>query len=139
MTRTIALLMILLSAPVRADQFDYVLGFADFATAKADAVAAAGGFNVDAQDWASDHAMSVTVTRISTGNPLAGYFVLISMDRRVPALLNHTALRVAIDRTKCNARQAGCIMRSTVGAAVLQDLMISPVFAGSDFPWGALQ
>lgn len=137
MIRTIALLLISLSTSARADQFDYVLGFADFATAKADAVAA-GGFNVDVQDWASDHAMPVTVTRISTGNPIAGYFVLISMDRRVPALLNHAALRVAIDRIKCNARQAGCIMRSTVGAAVLQDLMISPVYMGSDFLWGGL-
>jgi hypothetical protein len=69
------------SAPAKADQIDYILSYANLAAAKADAAAVAEGFNVSANDWAADHAMQVTVTRISTGATITGFFVLISAPR----------------------------------------------------------
>lgn len=131
------LLSILLLSPVHADQFDYVLRFADTATARVDAQAMRHYLVTDTiPDWDHSHAMQVQVRRISTGVPIAGFFVLISLDHAEPLLLNHTALQVAINRDKCNAHQSGCMIRSTLGATILQDMMISPVFAGSNFPWG---
>lgn len=139
MIRVLTLTLLLLASPARGDDFDYVLRFANLATAKADAIAAADALNVDASDFASDHAMQVAVTRISTGADVPGFYVLISFPRAVPALLNHPALQVAIDRDRCKARLSGCIVRSTIGAQVLQDITISPVYMGSDFPWGGLK
>jgi len=40
---------------------------------------------------------------------------------------------------RANARQPGAVIRSTVGAAVLQDLRWEPVFAGSQYDWGNWQ
>lgn len=136
-TRMLKVLVTLLatSLPAYADQFDYVLGFADQATAAADAQAS-GHWNAGTAAWASDHAMPVVIKRISTGVPIVGFFVLISIDRVVPALRDHTALKIVIDRDRCIARQTGCVVRSTVGGVILQDMTINPVFMGSDLPWG---
>jgi hypothetical protein len=69
-------------------------------------------------------------------HPLAGYFVMISLDHVVPALLNHAAVQLVVDRDMMNARQPGAVLKSTVGNVVLQDLRFSPVFAGMNPPWG---
>ena len=70
---------------------------------------------------------------------LSGWYALISIETKgLPDdVKNHAAIQVVIDRDKANARQVGAIIRSTVSAALLQDLRFQPVFAGSDYPWGA--
>jgi hypothetical protein len=138
MTRIFVLLFILFPLSARADQFDYILRFASFADLKAD-IQAAEHLSDDKLDFAADHAMRVGVTRISTGATLPGFFVMISLPLNVAVLRNHSAIQLVINRDKCNARVSGCIVRSTVGATILQDIIISPVYAGSDFPWGGFQ
>lgn len=124
--------------PVSAGQIDSILGYPDLATAKLDAVVVAQGFSVNLNDWTPEHAMVVIVKRVSTGVPLAGVYVLISTSQSVPALLNDANLKIAIDRDKANARQPGFVLRQTVGG-ILQDVMVTPVYQGSDYPWGGLQ
>ena len=140
------IILVLMTTLARADQFDYVLQFANLAALKADATAAAAGLTSDQADFLRDRAMQVQVWRNSqdttdgqgnvTHTLLPGLFILISLDRNIPALTNHAAVQLVINRDKCNARQAGCIVRSTVSNPVLQDIRIAPVFMGSDFPWG---
>jgi hypothetical protein len=72
-----------------------------------------------------------------THNYLAGYYVLVSLPRVVPALRDRAEVQFVYDRDKANARQSGAVLRSTVGPAVLQDIRFEPVFAGSDLPFGA--
>ncbi len=152
MIRALAFLAaLLLAAPAFADQIDVVLKFADVATAKADAVVLSH-YDAVQDAFAGDRVIpNVKVWRTSQdvagtdaqGNPtvthtyLPGFFVLISLPRVVPELRDHAAVQVVIDRDKANARQAGMILRKTVTNAVMQDLRWSPVFAGSDYPWGA--
>jgi hypothetical protein len=61
---------------------------------------------------------------------------MISLDHVVPALLNHAAVQLVVDRDMMNARQPGAVLKSTVGNVVLQDLRFGPVFAGMNPPWG---
>lgn len=141
-----AIVALLWAAPALADQIDVVLKFASLAAAKADPVVQQ---HYDAlQDlFASDRVIpNVKVWRASqdvgsTHNYLAGWYMLVSLESgRVPnALRDHAAVQVVINRDKANARQPGAIIRSTVGAAVLQDLRFEPVFAGSDYPWNNWQ
>lgn len=143
------------SAPVRADQIDVVLKFASLAAAKADPVVQQHRDAI-ADLFAGDRVIpNLKVWRASQdvagadaeGNPtvthnyLAGWYMLVSLESgRVPnALRDHAAVQVAINRDKASARQVGAIIRSTVGAVVLQDIRFEPVFSGSDPPWGAWQ
>lgn len=79
----------------------------------------------------------------SDGNPtvthtyLTGFFVFVSADHVVPALRDHPALQVAVDRDKMNARQAGMVLKNNVTAPILQDMRFEPILAGMDPPWGA--
>lgn len=133
-------------------QIDVILKYASRAAALADLVAQTNIDNQNVRDFLSDRAIpNLQVWRASQdvagtdadGNPtvthnyLSGFFVLISLPRVVPALRDDAAVQVVIDRDKANAREAGAILKSTVGAAVLQDLRFSPVFAGADYPFGA--
>lgn len=139
---------------------DYILRFTDAATAKADAQMLASALGADDQgvkQFRADHCLvfaavwrnSQDTTTTGTGpdgqqitvpvhHPMTGFFVLVSLQQIVPALRDHAAVQLVIDRDKLNARQAGMIIRSTVGAVVLQDIRFSPVFAGMDPPWGSL-
>jgi hypothetical protein len=76
---------------------------------------------------------------IITHTYLPGFFILVSLDRVRPALVNLPAVQVVIDREKAVARQAGAVIKSGVSNAVLQDIRISPVFSGSDIPYGNMQ
>ncbi len=68
---------------------------------------------------------------------LTGWFMLVSVSRPIPlALQNHSALQIGIDRDMANARTAGMVLKSNITNAILQDLRFSPVFSGSDYPWG---
>jgi len=131
-------------------QTNYVLKFSSRAAAQADAVAGLETILDDqgARQWLASNSVEVTIWRNSqdtvdgSGNvvhtPLSGFFVLISLDRVVDALLNHSAVQLVIDRDKMNARQPGFILKSGVSNAILQDLRISPIFAGMDVPWGVM-
>ena len=154
MIRALAFLAALfITAPAFADQIDVILKFADMATAKADFVVASH-YDAVQDAFAGDRVIpNVKVWRASQdvggtdgqGNPtvthtfLPGYFVLISLPRVVPALRDHAAVQIVINRDKANARQAGMTLRKTVSDVVMQDLRFSPVFAGFDPPWGAWQ
>lgn len=143
-------------------QYIAILKFTNKAEALADVIAtmsARTGKDIngaDVKDWMADRAMRIQVWRASqdttttvTGpggqqitvpvhNYLSGYYVLISLNRLVLALRDHAALQLVIDLDKLNARQAGGIIRSTVGAAVLQDIRFAPTYLGMNVPWGSL-
>lgn len=128
-------------------QIDYVMKWADLATAKADVVASAN-MRSDLADWLRDHCTEIQVWRNSQdttdvdGNVvhvyLPGFFVLISVRRRIAAIENDVACQLGLDRDMMNARQPGFVLISNVSPAVLQDIRFQPVFAGMDVPWGGL-
>lgn len=157
MTRLVAgvLAALLWTASACADQIDVILRFASLAAAKADPVVQQHR-DALADLFADDRVIpNLKVWRASQdttgtdpeGNPtvthnyLAGWYMLVSLESgRIPnALRDHAAVQVAINRDKANNRQTGAVIRSTVGAAVLQDLRFEPVFAGSDLPFGSWQ
>jgi hypothetical protein len=141
----LAALLLLAAPPARADQYDAVLKYATRADALADPNVQQ---HMDALRtlFAGDRVIpDIKVWRASQDNPdgthnyLAGYFVLISLPRLVVALRDDTAVQVVIDRDLANQGLPGAIVRSTVGAVVLQDIRFEPVFAGSSYPWGQWQ
>ena len=67
---------------------------------------------------------------------LTGWYGCVSLDHQDATLLAHAGLQLAIDRDLSAAGQVA-IIKSNVGVA-LQDLRFSPVFAGSNYPFGAL-
>lgn len=67
---------------------------------------------------------------------LAGWFGIISIPIVKAALMNHSALQIAMNRELAAAGQAA-ILKNNLGA-LLQDLRFSPVFAGSNYPFGNL-
>jgi hypothetical protein len=77
------------------------------------------------------------------GNPivthtfLPGWYGCISIMQQVPALLNHAALQIALDRDLAAAGQVA-ILKNNLGA-ILQDIRFSPVFCGSNYPFGNLK
>lgn len=131
-------------------QCDAVLKFPDRATAMADAVVISQTY-LDGQSvrqWLGQNVVECQIWRASQdtvdglGNPvhhpLPGFFVLVSLPAVIPALLNHAAVQLVVDRDKMNAGQAGMVLKSGVSNAILQDIRISPIFAGMSPPWGAL-
>lgn len=73
-----------------------------------------------------------------THTPLAGWFGCISLDHVNNTLLNHANLQLAIDRDLSAAGQVA-ILKSNLTTAVLQDIRFSPLFAGSNYPFGNLK
>lgn len=124
---------------------DYIFTFTDKATALADPIAV-GHFT--GTEWNSDHVQEIQVWRTSqdtvdgSGNtvhhPLAGYWLWVAWPRQVSGLINHAALKIAIDRERLTGRLGSSIIKSNVTNTILQDVMISPVYMGCDFPWGNL-
>lgn len=121
---------------------DYFLKYADEATAKT-----ALASRVRGGEWPTEYCIAgVTIWRASqdtlAGNggivhtPLAGFFILVSLPNIIPALRDLAAVQVVIDRDLALARQAGAVIKSNVTNAILQDMVISPVFAGTDLPYG---
>jgi hypothetical protein len=124
---------------------DALVKFADLATAQADPVVQQ---HMDALHtlFRADYVLAdVKVWRASqdVGNVhtfLTGWFVLISLPSLTPAaiaLRDHAALQVCIDADKAKLRQAGMVLKSNVGG-ILQDVRMGPIFAGRDYPFGAL-
>jgi hypothetical protein len=126
-------------------QIDYFLRFASRAAAKADAVAVLETA-LDEQgtrQWLHSHCVEVAVWRDSQDvdgvhTYLTGFFVLISLNRVVAALRDHSAVQLVVDRDKMNARQPGFVLAAGVSNAILQDIRISPIFAGMNPPWGEM-
>lgn len=122
---------------VRADQLDYLIQFNNGADRSNDP-ATASHRDADGNPL-PDHSMLVDVTRISTGNPVPGTFVLISSARDLPALDGHAKLYLEFDREKCARGSVGCVVSSHAGGGLLQDLQIIPIYMGMIMPWGNLQ
>ena len=132
-------------------QYDCILMWDDLAAARQDAIAAAHMLldDFDAQQFLADHVIAgVKVWRAShdttdgDGNVvhsyIAKYFALVSVTRRITALENASALVLALDRDKMNARESGYVLKTAYSAALLQDIRFEPVFMGMDVPWGGL-
>lgn len=125
-------------------QIDYFLKFASRAAAMADVVATmqTGLDDQGVKQWLASNCVEVDVWRDSQDvagvhSYMSGFFVLISLDRVMVALRDHAAVQLVVDRDKMNARQPGFVLASGVSNAILQDIRISPVFAGMNPPWGA--
>ena len=129
---------------------DYILRYADEATAK---TALASRLKPDDQgvlQWPGDYCLpGVQMWRQSqdtidgNGNTvhayLTGFYILVSLPIVLPALRDLAAVQVVVDRDKAVARQAGAVIKSNVSNAILQDIRWSPVYAGSNNPWGTWQ
>lgn len=123
--------------PASADQIDYLIQFNNGAERTSDVPTASHRDAVG--NPLPDHSMLVDVTRISTGNPVPGTFVLISSARDLPDIDGHAKLYLTLNRDKCRAGRVGCVVTSHAGGGLLQDIQVSPVYMGSAFPWGNLQ
>lgn len=129
-------------------QIDVVLKFASLAAAKADPVVQQYRDVIDDLFNSDSVIPDVKVWRASQDvngahTFLSGYYLLVSLTSeqasKVSDLQNLTAVQFVVNRDKANARQAGAVIKANVSNAVLQDLRMQPVFAGSDYPWGAWQ
>lgn len=121
---------------------DTLLKFTDEPTAIADPVMQE--YMDEAGEWLDDYVIAgVKVWRASEDVAgvhtfLPGWFVLVSLSTAVPALIDHPGLQIMIDREKANARGVGMIVASSIDPDILQDIRMSPVFAGADYPFGEL-
>jgi hypothetical protein len=136
-------------------QIDVILKFTDLATALADPVVQQH-LSTDAQGRLTvpqaDHVIpDIKVWRVSqdvagsitgpdgqsiptvTHTYLPGYFALVSLPQIVPALRDHPAVQVVINR------DTNAVIRRGISPALLNDLRFDPVYAGCNYPWGAWQ
>ncbi len=67
---------------------------------------------------------------------LPGWFGMIMVPQIIPALINHSALQLALDRDAISIGQPG-ILKCNI-TAILQDLRFQPVPLGSSYPFGNL-
>lgn len=128
---------------------DAILRFTDFNTAKADVIAQGYMDQLHALFKADQVIPDLKVWRASQdvigtdgdGQPtvthtyLSGWFCLVSVVTIPNNLKNLSAIQFAYNRDLANARQP-CILKSNVSVPLLADLRFSPVFMGSDLPWG---
>lgn len=135
-TNILALSTVVANAAL-ADQIDYVIQFNNGADRTSDAATAQD--RDDSGNPLPSYSMLVDMTRISTGNPVPGTFVLISSARDLPRLDGHTKLYLELDRDKCTAGLVGCIIASHAGAGLLQDIQFSPLYMGAQMSWGNLR
>lgn len=115
-----AALLLCMIAPTKATQYDAVIGFSSITAAKADPDVQKH-YDAIEDAFASDRVVQIKVWRPSQDttdgdgnvvhNYLTGVFFLISLPRLVTSLRDNPAIRVVIDRDKCNARQSGCIVK----------------------------
>jgi len=114
---------------------DYFFKWTDEAAAKADAFAIAQRFNVNGQ-WLQDHVLpNVQAWRPSQDvggvhTFLIGWFAVVATNQPVPILTNAAALAFALDRDG-----PPYVIKNNIGA-VITDVAVSPIFAGSHYPIG---
>lgn len=112
----------------------------------ADHISVGRSISPDTQIWLNDHVITnVNVWRpsqdIVTVSPatrthvyLTGYYAIVAWPRLVNVLLNASALAFCLDRDAANAGQP-FVIKNNIGA-VITDIGVSPVFAGSNYPIG---
>jgi len=114
---------------------DYFFKWTDEAAAKADAFAVAQKFQISNQ-WATDHVLpNVQAWRPSQDvggvhTFLTGWFAIVSLQGQAPVLLNAAALQFALNRDG-----PPYIVKNNIGA-IISDVGVAPVFAGSHYPIG---
>jgi hypothetical protein len=135
---------------------DYFFRWANTAEAKADVLMLADHLgpasNTGVRDWMYDHVLpnvkawrpsqdtfantiinGITIQTV-THNYLSGWFAIIAANKQVPVLLNASALGFALDRDACNEGKP-FVIKNNIGA-VIKDVAVEPVFAGSNYPMG---
>jgi hypothetical protein len=122
---------------------DYLFAFASEVAAQADPVI--GAYYIPASpdgpgQWRGDICIpNVQVIVIATGLPLDSQWrLIIALPQRVSALDNHPDVVLIADRDAANAGAAPSqfVLYSVVPASAWPTLQISPVFAGSNYPFG---
>ena len=139
MTRFLILALLLLASPALADEYDYLAGFPDQATAQADPVWAPKFLNADGS-WRADLCMSPQVfngTVDGNGNlvPLPGFFLWCAEPILDTALNLSNALLISADRDAALAGQP-FILVATIPQSTLDTFTISPQVAGTKYPFG---
>lgn len=74
---------------------------------------------------------------------LAGWYGLLALDHQEPVILNDNSLAFALDRDAAernylnpgDSPKSTIVIKNNIGA-VLQDVGVSPIFAGSHYPMG---
>ena len=67
---------------------------------------------------------------------LAGWFGILSLTTIEPVILNDSSLAFALNRDYTpGLSPPNLIVRNNIGA-IIQDVAVSPIFAGSDYPMG---
>jgi hypothetical protein len=64
---------------------------------------------------------------------LAGWFALVATKNPVNVLLNAAALQFAINRDAWIARTPPYVIKNNIGT-IINDVAVSPIFAGSNYP-----
>lgn len=64
---------------------------------------------------------------------LAGWFAIIASPARVPVLLNDGNLQFCLDRVAWNTQVPPYVIKNNIGA-VINDVAVEPIFAGSNYP-----
>jgi hypothetical protein len=78
---------------------------------------------------------------LDSGSPaehtyLAGWFAILAMEEAIPAILNDNNLAFALNRNwDPGASPKNLIVKNNIGA-IITDVAVSPVFAGSNYPIG---
>lgn len=117
---------------------DHLLKFADEATAKADPIV--GAYWIAGDDgpgaWRGDICIpAATVTQISTGTVLPYWYLVVALAALDTALADHPGCMLVADRDAAN-RSEPFILKSALPQEQLADYSVSPVFAGSNYPFG---
>lgn len=138
---------------------DYFCRWATIADAKADAARLRKYLGDDTvvgsppqwQRWYLNHFIpDIKAWRISqdvmVGSPptvqhtyLPGWFGLLALDQAIPALYNDAACQFCLNRefNLNTSPPTPIVVKNNIGA-VLQDVGVAPVFAGSHYPLGGL-
>lgn len=124
---------------------DYFFKWTDEAAAKEDVLMLADYLNVTPgglREWVRDKILpnpkvwrpsqDTVVNGAVVHTYLTGWFLVVALERRVAVLLNSTALQFALDRDARNAGQP-FVVKNNIGA-VINDVKVAPVFAGSNYP-----
>lgn len=136
---------------------DYFFRWNSVAEAKQDALALQRFLNQSSdspsvRDWLGDHVLpGVKAWRPSQDtldnnsppqvvhNYIAGFMALVSLDYLDDTLLNASALQFALDRDAANHQgdspRPPIVVKNNIGA-IITDIAVSPIFAGSNYPIG---
>ena len=118
---------------------DHFCRWTDEASAKADAWTLAQHFgysSTSAWNWATEHVLpnvkawrpSQDSSGVHTYQP--GWFCIVSTPNPVSAIMNSTRLAFALDRDG-----PPYLLKNNIGA-VITDIAVEPIFAGSHYPVG---